>query len=200
MSLSDHTTESPKHRPGSSASFTGRRWITEMAVLVLSALLIVFAVKLWIVEPLVVTATSMYPTLQEGERIVVDKLAYTSDGPEVGDIVVLIDPEGGGRRLVKRVVASGGQRLGNVDGILAIDAQQTEMAVAPDLPGPNLEYLNYPLELSSDELFVVGDNSAHSRDSRAFGPVRRTAVIGRVTAVYWPPESARTIERTSWSD
>lgn len=193
-------TESPEHRHGSLASFSGRRWITEMAVLVLSALLLVFAVKLWIAEPLVVTASSMYPTLHEGERIVVDKLVYAGDMPLAGDIIVFADPEGGGRRLVKRVLASGGQVLTDQNGVIAVDGNITETPVSFDLPGPSGDYSAYPLELGSRELFVVGDNADLSRDSRAFGPVSLTAVAGRVSAVYWPPDVARRIERTEWTD
>lgn len=193
-------TESPKHRHGSLASFSGRRWVTEMAVLVLSALLVVFAVKLWIAEPLVVTASSMHPTLEEGDRIVVDKRVYDSDSPRVGDIVVFIDPEGGGRRLVKRILACPGQALTNEEGYIAVDGEVTETPLTFDIPGPSRDYAAYPLELASDELFVVGDNADRSRDSRAFGPISLSAVAGRVSAVYWPPQVARHIERIEWTD
>lgn len=170
-----------------------------MAVLVLLGMVLVFAVKLWVVEPLVVSATSMSPTLAEGDRIIVDKRAYLSAGPRVGDIVVFNDPEGGGRWLVKRVVATEGQTLDARDGMMTVDGSTTSIMVEVDLPGPKAPLTALPVTLGPDEVFVVGDNDRKSRDSRVFGPVAVSAVSGRVTAVYWPPQASRFVKGAPWT-
>ena len=88
----------------------------------------------------------MEPAYHEGDRLLVNRLAYMFNAPQPGDAVVLRDPEQTGRLLLKRVAA-----------------------VPPLAPG---------------EVFVVGDNPAESRDSRHFGPIRRTAVLGKAWRKY----------------
>jgi signal peptidase I len=92
----------------------------------------------------VVEGPSMEPAFRNGDRLLVNRLAYRSKAPRPGDVIVLRDPGDRHRFLLKRV------------------------ATAPD-----------PVEASAGSVYVLGDNEAFSRDSRAFGAVARADVVGR---------------------
>ena len=140
----------------------------------------------------VVPSGSMRPTLIEGDRIVVDKMAFglrvpftdkwllTSGGPSRGDVVVLRSPEDGGT-LVKRVMGLPGETVAVRGGVVFIDGESVEKrtSVVPS-------WLDYgPITLQSDEYLVLGDNRANSHDGRAFGPVQQSYIYGRVEGVVW---------------
>jgi signal peptidase I len=156
-------------------------------------------------EPYRVPTGSMEPSIEVGDRIVVDKASYgvrvpfthayiaKLDGPQVGDVVVLDSPEDD-KVLVKRVVATPGQtvevREGHVylDGVAAPVADGVEdldgvhHAVSFDAgTGPDFG----PEMLPADEYLVLGDNRGNSHDGRYFGLVSRDAILGRAVGVFW---------------
>jgi signal peptidase I len=154
-----------------------------------------------------VPSGSMEPTVHTGDHVVVDKLAYglrvpmtdtyavAFGGPARGDVVVLDSPDSPDV-LLKRVVATAGDRVEVTGGHVVIDGHPTG-ADAPD--GGALEVLDHgPHELSfeygggpnfgptvvpRDMVLVMGDNSGNSRDGRMFGFVPRGTILGRVEAV-----------------
>ncbi len=111
----------------------------------------------------VVRDESMLPALRPGDRLLVALRAYRERAPGVGEIVVLVDPEAPGRWLVKRVAA-----------------------VGPG-PGPVDEQGRTP-ELPPGTVYVTGDNPARARDSRRFGPVALSALVGRAVRRYAPAD------------
>lgn len=140
----------------------------------------------------VVPSGSMRPTLVEGDRIVVDKMAFglrvpftdrwlvASQGPRRGDVVVLSSPEDG-KTLVKRVMGLPGETIAVRGGRVYVDGTSVEER-ASEVPN----WLDYgPITLADDEYLVLGDNRGNSHDGRAFGPVRRETILGRVEAVVW---------------
>jgi len=184
----------------------GREWA--LSFLVMAAILgsVRSAVADWNDVP----SGSMRPTILEGERIAVNRLAYDLKvpftrlrlarwaTPERGDVVILHSPTDG-TRLVKRVVGLPGDVLEQRDGWLAINGQAVAYAPLTDgfwreeLPGhahrvrrdearPLLRNFG-PLRLPADRYFVMGDNRDNSADSRVFGTVERDAIMGRVTTV-----------------
>ena len=100
---------------------------------------------------------SMSPTLLPGDRLRLEPLDPSALAGLRGRVVVVVDPESGGRWLIKRVVGTPGE-----------------------VPSPGEE------PVPDDSVFVVGDNLPESRDSRAFGPVRVSQILGVVTTRYWP--------------
>jgi len=109
----------------------------------------------------------MAPTFLPGDRIRVDPRAFRDRPPGPGDIVVLGDPERPGRRLLKRVLAGPGDSVFR-DG-------DRFVAGTPGAAPPG-ELVVGPLE---DAVFVIGDAPSESRDSRAFGPVALSEILGR---------------------
>jgi len=157
-----------------------------------------------------VPSGSMRPTILEGERIAVNRLAYDLkvpftrvrlarwDSPARGDVVILRSPADG-ERLVKRVVGLPGDRLEQRDGWLVINGDPVGYTPLDDgfwqeqLPGhphrvrrddarPLLRNFG-PVQVPAGHYFVMGDNRDNSADSRVFGFVERDAIMGQVKAV-----------------
>lgn len=131
----------------------------------------------------VVSGTSMYPTLKNGERILVDKRAYVYVDPVKGDIVGLIDPNEPNLRYVKRVVAGTGDVIESSDNEIKVNA----VPLYKTSGDPVYEKLVIP----KNEYFVMGDNREVSYDSREFGTVPKSNIIGKAVAVIWPPGHIR---------
>lgn len=128
-----------------------------------------------------IESVSMQPALQEGERVIVDKISYLLGAPQRGDIVVL-SIEGEPKDLIKRIIGLPGETIELAGGIIYIDGQPLdEPYLAPGSTGAHRA-----TRLGADEYFVMGDNRNNSRDSRSFGPIRREAIVGRAWIIYWP--------------
>lgn len=123
---------------------------------------------------------SMFPTLRPGDRLLVDLRAYRDRPPKVGEIVVIADPLDGSRWLVKRVVGVGpGRWWRTAEGLRPGDDR-----ARPSEAGDGID-------LSPGAVWVLGDALDASRDSRRFGPVPSTGVVGRVYRCYAPAARRR---------
>jgi signal peptidase I len=88
------------------------RWLLETALLVVLAFVLAQGIKTFVVQPFVIPTGSMIPTIEEGDRVIAEKLTYRFFGePEAGDVVVFDDPTGQNPQLIKRVIAVEGQTL-----------------------------------------------------------------------------------------
>ena len=131
---------------------------------------------------------SMRPTLQDGEYILVNKLAYKFSEPKRGDIIVFIFPVNPAEDLIKRIIGIPGDTITVQDGVLSVNG------VAVDEP-----YINAPpayngtWQVPEGNLFVLGDNRNDSRDSHQWGLLPQENVIGRSVLIYWPPEEWQVI-------
>ncbi len=149
-----------------------------MAVL---ALVVQWPVRAWVAEPLVVSTSSMTPTLEPGYRVLTWKPGAEHIAWQRGDVVSFRHD---GQVLVKRVVAVGGDLVGLRDGRLFVDGR----VVREPWSDPSLIDSVYfgPVRVPPGTVFVMGDDRGNSEDSRAFGPVPVADVTGRVVAVVWP--------------
>jgi signal peptidase I len=129
----------------------------------------------------VVRGVSMRPLLQEGERVLVDRLAYWWSNPRRGDVVLLrgLRADGPGM-LLKRVVGLPGETIALARDRLHVDGAPLDLGrpVVGSSPGT--------WTLGPDELFVLSENLAIGTDSRHTGPVRRADLLGRAWLVYAP--------------
>lgn len=131
-----------------------------------------------------VEGSSMAPTLLNRDRLVVDKRAYRTAEPAVGDIVMFRYPLDPRKAFVERVVALGGDEVRIVNGDLYRNGTVvTETFTAPDRRGDGDWG---PAIVPMGTLFVMGDHRNNSSDSRHWGPVPREDVLGRVTSRWWP--------------
>jgi len=161
-------------------------WIRSILIAVILAIVI----RLFLFEVFVVEGRSMYPTLHETERLMVNKIVYHFDEPQSGDIVVFeYQP---GRDFIKRVIGVAGDKVEIVDGNVYINGVKLDEPYLPE----DLNYYDYgPVEVPTGSYFVMGDyrqNSMDSRDSRV-GFVSRDHLKGRAFFIFWPPWEARAV-------
>jgi signal peptidase I len=131
----------------------------------------------------VVDGPSMRPTLASGEWIVVNRLAYLHDLPRRGDIVVILPPIAGQTDdLIKRVIGQPGDTVQVHNGTVFVDGQRLDEPYSVGQSFPEGEW-----KLGAEEIFLMGDNRELSLDSRAFGPVTISKIVGKAEFIYWPP-------------
>jgi len=131
---------------------------------------------------------SMRPTLQDGEYILVNKLAYKTGEPQRGDIVVFVFPVNPQEDLIKRVIGLPGETVSIYNGIVSVDgAPLTEPYIASP-PTYDGDWI-----VPEGQLFVLGDNRNDSRDSHSWGLLPIENVIGRAVLIYWPPNEWQVI-------
>lgn len=185
------------HGAGDGARHQGARhrrrhrhgWIAEWAVIIVIALVAAFLVRTFVLETFYVPSTSMWPTLKAGDRIVVNKI-YGTIHP--GTIIVFKRPPAedcGGPivpDLVKRVIGLPGQTVSAKHGQVYITGK---LLTEPWLPkGPHTyTSMTAPYTVPKGDYFVMGDNRINSCDSRTWGPVKSSYIVGKVFLIIWPP-------------
>ena len=135
---------------------------------------------------------SMRPTLQDGEYILVNKLAYKTGEPQRGYIVVFIFPVNPQEDLIKRVIGLPGETVSIHNGIVKVDGVAL---TEPYIAAPPAYDGDWPV--AEGELFVLGDNRNDSRDSHQWGLLPIENVIGRAVVIYWPPEEWQIINHSA---
>jgi signal peptidase I len=160
--------------PGEAPARGWRGRVVRAAGVLLVALLVASLVLL---EPFTVRSSSMSPTLGPGDQVLAEKLTPHLWSLHRGDVVVFKPPQTG-ELMVKRVVALAGDRVGLADGRLVVNGHRVREPYV-DLPSVDGVYFG-PYAVPAGSIFVMGDDRAESVDSRTFGPVRESRVVGRV--------------------
>lgn len=181
------TTEKPQ---------TFKQSVWELVKFALIALVLVIPIRLWIVDPFVVSGTSMVPTFQNGDYLIVNEFTYKFEAPKRDDIVVFLyplDPKNSltrnpflrfidpGKYFIKRIIGLPGE---------TVDIKGSTVTIT-NVANPNGFVLDEPfvknpsdndthIVLSDDEYFVMGDNRSGSSDSRYWGPVKKEFLTGQV--------------------
>ncbi|HET8813612.1 MAG TPA: signal peptidase I [Solirubrobacterales bacterium] len=183
-----------------------------MAVIVALALGLAFAIQAWVVKPYQIPSESMEPTLDVGQRVLVNRFLYHFKDPQLGDIVVFHPPAGADeghecgvqnspgeacskptaeasdQNFIKRIVAGPGDTLSIKEGHPVVNGEinRDEPYI---LPCGNTGPCNMPktITIPADHYFMMGDNRGASDDSRFWGPVPRDWIIGEAFVTYWPP-------------
>jgi signal peptidase I len=137
---------------------------------------------------------SMNPTLQNGEYILVNRLAYKTGHPERGDIIVFSYPADEGQDLIKRVIGLPGETVKINNGMVTINGQELD---EPYIAQDPLYYGEWTVP--DGYLFVLGDNRNDSRDSHQWGLLPLENVIGKSVLIYWPPPEWKIINHTEES-
>ena len=160
------------------------RTILEIVVIVAAAFVIALLVQAFLVKPFTIHQVSMRPTLEEGDRILLNRLAYHFREPPRGDIIVFHSPMTPARTWSSGSWASRATRWRSRGGKLYVNgvAQDEPYLLEQDFSGEMPE-----IDGPAGEVFVMGDNRNNSGDSRLFGPIStRQSIIGKAFVVYWP--------------
>ena len=135
---------------------------------------------------------SMEPTLQTGEFVIVNKLAYRLGDPALGDVIVFHYPRDPEQEYIKRLIGLPGDHILVTDGKVFVNGQHIEEPYIAAPPAYTSE-----LTVPEDSFFVLGDNRNNSSDSHNWGPVPISQVVGKAIFVYWPPQNWGSIAHIS---
>jgi signal peptidase I len=169
-----------------------RRALAETAVTILVAVLLAGLARLFAFQPFWIPSSSMMPTLGAHDRIMVQKAFFSWRDVHEGEIVVFSHPPldhcpGPPGDLVKRVIALPGQTIYSSGDIIYINGR---LLAEPYLPhydplGPPIASRQHPYRVPPGEFYLLGDNRADSCDSRYWGPVKGSSIVGKVVLVWW---------------
>jgi signal peptidase I len=185
--------------------------LLELVTIVVVALGLALVIQALLVKPYRIPSQSMVPTLEVGQRVLVNRLGERFSNPEVGDVIVFHPPAGSqstdscgatpkqgapcntptktrsDENFIKRVVAGPGDRLEIDNGRVILNGKRVKEDFArPCGTGPQCDF---PTEITipAGHYFMMGDNRGASQDSRYWGPVPAKWIIGGAFATYWPP-------------
>jgi len=170
---------------------------------VVTAVVLALIIRTFVVQAFKIPTGSMRPTLIEGDRILVNKFIYRFTEPKRGDIIVFKYPEDEEKDFIKRLIASGGETIqigpknaGNIwiDGELVEDPEIVRKIHYYNRPETLYGEEGAVIEVPEDTYFVLGDNSASSRDSRYWGFVPRKNLVGKAFVTYWPIRRIRVLK------
>jgi signal peptidase I len=155
-------------------------WLRDLIIsLAISAFIIIF-----LYQPVKVEGTSMMPSLEDQERIFVNKFVYRLEPIERGDIVVFRYPRDPSKSYIKRVIGMAGDRIRIDGGQVYVNGQALDESYVPP------EYTDsrsYPESVvPAQSYFVLGDHRSMSNDSRDFGSVNQSFIYGKAVFGYWP--------------
>ncbi|PYV49385.1 MAG: signal peptidase I [Acidobacteria bacterium] len=155
-------------------------WVRDLIIsLAISAFIIVF-----LYQPVKVEGTSMMPSLDDQERIFINKFVYRIEPIQHGDIVVFRYPRDPAKSFIKRVIGVAGDHVRIVDGRVSLNGKTL---VEDYVPPAYQDDRSYPdVIVPPESFFVLGDHRSLSNDSRDFGPVDASFIYGKAVFGYWP--------------
>jgi signal peptidase I len=201
-------------------------FLAELPILLVVAFVLALLLRVFLVQAFFIPTESMVPTLEIGDRVMVNRLSYRWGAPARGDIIVFADEAGaernaqnplvGGLRslaaglglvppseedFIKRVIGLPGETVEVREGAVFIDGEQLPEAAAPE--GGYLstrdESFMPPTVVPEGEYFVMGDNRPRSSDSRSLlGTIDREQIIGRAFVLMWPFDRAATLSQPDY--
>jgi len=155
-------------------------WLRDLVIsLAISAFIIIF-----LYQPVKVEGTSMMPSLDDQERIFVNKFVYRLEAIQRGDIVVFRYPRDTSKSYIKRVVGLAGDHIRIDDGLVYVNDKPLDEDYVPAAFADNRSYPETVVPQNS--FFVLGDHRSMSNDSRDFGAVKETFSYGKAVFGYWP--------------
>ncbi len=205
-------------KPGRKRPKSTLNSIIELVVIVAVALGLALGIQQWIIKPYRIPSGSMEPTLEVGQRVLVNRIGMHFSDPHVGEIAVFHPPEGAeqeqcgvvhpaqapcpapvphedsGINFIKRVVAGPGDEIKIQQGHVYRKAAGTSTFVREkdsyirQCTGSEPCDFPTPIKIPAGHWFMMGDNRGESDDSRFWGPVPTGWIIGGAIATYWPPD------------
>ena len=177
-------------------------FVLDILQTVVMAVAIFMTVYLFLMRPHQVSGRSMVPNFQDGEYLLTEKVSYRLHEPKRGDVVVFTAPPTRRQEYIKRITGVPGDRIQVGGGKVSVnDKLLEENYLQKDFTTDTGHFLQAGREytLASGEYFVFGDNRGNSSDSRDFGPIKKSDIVGKAWVVYWPPSRALVVPDVSYS-
>jgi len=187
-----------------------RKEIREWGESLIIALILALFIRTFIVQAFKIPSGSMIPTFQVGDRIFVNKFVYGAKipfinkrlpalkCPERGDIVVFKSPEDRKKDFIKRLISSENESVEIRDGDVYVNKKRiddpTEIRSIYYYNRGDYGKEGVAVTVPPQSYYVLGDNSASSRDSRFWGFVQKDNIIGKAIFIYWPPQRIRVVK------
>ncbi len=159
-----------------------KSFFIEFGEVVIIALLIVIPIRAYVISPYFVKGQSMEPNFHNGDYLIIDKLSYRIGEPKRGEVIVFKAPDGASY-YIKRIIGLPNETVEIRDGKIIIynnDYKNGFVLKEPYIPAIDITQGNIKIVLGDGEYFVLGDNRLSSYDSRSWGSLDRSKIVGRV--------------------
>ncbi|TSA44147.1 signal peptidase I [bacterium] len=160
--------------------------VFEVAETIIIAVVAVFIVRSFIAQPFLVSGSSMEPSFNNGNYLLVDELTYNLRNPERGEVVVFKYPKDPNTYFIKRIIGLPGETVRIKDGRVEISSGTKVQDLQEQYIREESNTADFENKLGPDEYFVMGDNRNFSFDSRSWGPLPKEDLIGVVRFRLWP--------------
>ncbi len=166
-------------------------FVFELMKIVIICLVIIIPVRHFLIQPFYVKGASMEPSFYNKEYLIIDEISYRFNEPERGDVVVFRYPRNPQEFFIKRLIGLPGESVQIKDNKIIIFNKENKdgFVLSEGYLLENMQTYSSSeevVELGDDEIFVLGDNRNASKDSRVFGPVNESFVVGKVLLRGWP--------------
>lgn len=175
--------------------------VWEIFEVVLVAVIAVFIIRNFILQPFLVSGASMEPSFSSGDYLVVDEMTYDFRAPQRGDVIVFHYPGDESVYYIKRIVGLPGETLKITGGEICVFNSEhpngfilDESYLPPGLKTSGQEQVI----LKSNEYFVLGDNRNYSFDSRSWGNLTKKEIVGLVRLRLWPFNKVMAVEKPTY--
>ena len=173
--------QAPEQKESKSQSF----W--ELARFAIIAVAIVVPIRIFIAQPFIVSGSSMVPTFEDGQYLVVDEISYKLGNPQRDDVVIFKYPNDTTKYFIKRIIGLPNETIDIHGNEITITNKEHPEGFKLDQPFIKNEASNEThFELKDKEYFVMGDNRSASSDSRYWGAVPRNLMVGRAFLRLFP--------------
>jgi len=159
----------------------------DLLKLLVIVVVVAFILRYFVMQPFVVEGQSMEPNFHDNELLIVEKVSYLLRSPQRGDVIVFRFPGSPNLNYIKRIVGIPGDNVSIHDGAVFVNGRQMQESYLDGVEtfAPSFSRVE-ETALGSNEFFVLGDNRAHSSDSREWGVVPRLNIVGRAFLVILP--------------
>lgn len=174
-------------------------FLWEIIKITILALAIILPIRYYVAQPFFVKGASMEPSFEDGNYLIIDEISYRFSKPQREEVVVFRFPEDPKQFFIKRIIALPQETIQIKNNEIKIFNEQNPLGFTLNESG----YLDsdqtteneLKIKLDENEYFVLGDNRLHSSDSRRWGPLNETFIVGRVLIRAWPIDKAEYYRR-----
>lgn len=167
-----------------------KHWFREAVELVLLALLIVGPIRLFVINPFIVSGSSMIPTFHNGEYLIVDEISYRFEEPKRGDVIIFRYPKDPSKFFIKRIIGLPNETVVLKNGDVTIEKEGQKPLALDQSYVKNKSTENAKYVIADNQYFIMGDNRISSSDSRVWGPLDRDLIVGRALLRLLPAAEA----------